>query len=125
MQSSVLGELEELLLHTINWLQWAMWVLALVGFACVLRIRQRQNTHRPTTETAKTGSQGEQGEQADRDEQGEGALLVVIAHPDDEAMFFTPCLRELSTQRPLHVLCLSTGDFAGLGQVRYSLPTVR
>jgi hypothetical protein len=37
-------------------------------------------------------------------------VLLVIAHPDDEAMFFSPTLltmRQLNIE--VHVLCLSTG----------------
>ena len=37
-------------------------------------------------------------------------VLLVIAHPDDESMFFAPTLRNLSDQRiNLTVLCLSKG----------------
>ena len=46
--------------------------------------------------------------------------VVVIAHPDDEVMFFAPTIRSL-TSRPscaVHVLCLSSGDFYGLGKRR-------
>ena len=48
-----------------------------------------------------------------------GDVLFVFAHPDDEAMFFTPTLlylRRLNIR--CHFLCLSTGNFAGLGRVR-------
>lgn len=49
---------------------------------------------------------------------GSGALLV-IAHPDDECMFFAPTLLGLQRQGVVvHVLCLSKGDFAGLGATR-------
>lgn len=37
--------------------------------------------------------------------------MLVVAHPDDECMFFGPTVRVLqSCRRPIHVLCLSTGD---------------
>mmetsp|Transcript_16020 Transcript_16020/g.30773 ORF Transcript_16020/g.30773 Transcript_16020/m.30773 type:complete len:272 (-) Transcript_16020:149-964(-) len=50
-----------------------------------------------------------------------GDVLLVIAHPDDEAMFFAPTLLGLAERGVrLHVLCLSTGNFAGLGDVRTS-----
>lgn len=45
--------------------------------------------------------------------------LLVIAHPDDECMFFVPTV--VSLQQAGHrvfVLCTSTGDFDGLGSVR-------
>lgn len=48
-------------------------------------------------------------------------ILLLIAHPDDEAMFFAPTLRwltkpELGNQ--VLILCLSSGDADGLGQIR-------
>ena len=42
--------------------------------------------------------------------------VLVIAHPDDEVMFFLPLI--LAIRPNLAVLCLSTGNFDGLGQVR-------
>ena len=42
--------------------------------------------------------------------------LLVIAHPDDETMFFAPAL--LCLQNSITVLCLSNGDYDGLGKVR-------
>lgn len=45
-----------------------------------------------------------------------GPVLLVIAHPDDECMFFIPTIRRLSC--PVHVLCLSTGNYSDLGEVR-------
>jgi N-acetylglucosaminylphosphatidylinositol deacetylase len=45
--------------------------------------------------------------------------LLVIAHPDDEAMFFVPTLRALAASRtPTHILCLCTGDYDRLGARR-------
>lgn len=48
-------------------------------------------------------------------------ILLLIAHPDDEAMFFAPAL--LSLTRPelgnhIKILCLSTGNADGLGETR-------
>lgn len=48
-------------------------------------------------------------------------ILLLIAHPDDEAMFFSPTLTWLA--RPelgntVMLLCLSSGDADGLGHVR-------
>ncbi|KAG5510988.1 hypothetical protein GH5_07189 [Leishmania sp. Ghana 2012 LV757] len=46
-------------------------------------------------------------------------VLLVFAHPDDEAMFFTPLLHSLRAQRvTVHFLCLSNGNDAGLGKER-------
>jgi len=42
-------------------------------------------------------------------------LLLVIAHPDDESMFFLPTCLAFKRKR---ILCLSNGDFDGLGKVR-------
>ena len=45
--------------------------------------------------------------------------LLVVAHPDDESMFFTPTVCELSRQQQsVHVLCLSNGNYDGLGKTR-------
>ena len=48
-------------------------------------------------------------------------ICLLIAHPDDEAMFFAPTV--LSLTRPalgnhLKILCLSSGNADGLGEVR-------
>lgn len=46
-------------------------------------------------------------------------FLLVIAHPDDECMFFTPTIRWLVSQRVRgHILCLSTGSFEYDGSIR-------
>ncbi|KAI5842308.1 phosphatidylinositol glycan class L [Tricharina praecox] len=45
-------------------------------------------------------------------------ITLLIAHPDDEAMFFSPTLLCLAPSNRIQVLCLSTGDAAGLGAVR-------
>lgn len=48
-------------------------------------------------------------------------ILLLIAHPDDEAMFFAPILRSIT--RPdcgnsVFILCFSSGDADGLGHIR-------
>lgn len=46
-------------------------------------------------------------------------LLLVIAHPDDECMFFGPAVLELIADgRDVYLLCLSSGDNEGLGEAR-------
>ncbi|KAF9525062.1 putative deacetylase LmbE-like domain-containing protein [Crepidotus variabilis] len=47
-------------------------------------------------------------------------LLLVTAHPDDEAMFFAPTLLALTRKPEVNVfhLCLSDGNADGLGSVR-------
>lgn len=45
--------------------------------------------------------------------------LLVVAHPDDEVMFFSPLLQWASgCNEKMHILCLSTGNFEGLGEIR-------
>ncbi|ORX62205.1 LmbE-like protein [Hesseltinella vesiculosa] len=47
--------------------------------------------------------------------------LLLIAHPDDECMFFGPTLMSIRANSPktkIHVVCLSTGDAVGLGDQR-------
>jgi len=43
-------------------------------------------------------------------------ILLLIAHPDDESMFFAPTL--LALKGKIRVLCLSTGNYDGLGHIR-------
>jgi N-acetylglucosaminylphosphatidylinositol deacetylase len=46
-------------------------------------------------------------------------VLLLTAHPDDEVMFFTPTLRALLAQGiKIRLLCLSNGNFDGLGRIR-------
>lgn len=48
-------------------------------------------------------------------------ILLLIAHPDDEAMFFAPTVQWLTNpelQNQLIILCLSSGDADGLGHIR-------
>lgn len=42
---------------------------------------------------------------------GGGPYVLVVAHPDDECMFFAPTALSLRG-RNLHVLCVSSGEFA-------------
>jgi hypothetical protein len=50
--------------------------------------------------------------------------LIVTAHPDDESMFFLPLVHSLQQQEgssdvwQTHLLCLSRGNFDGLGDIR-------
>ncbi len=46
-------------------------------------------------------------------------VLLVLAHPDDEAMFFTPAITNImGAGASVHLLCLSTGNYDGLGAHR-------
>eukprot|EP00742_Colponemidia_sp_Colp-10_P009475 GILJ01010331.1.p1 GENE.GILJ01010331.1~~GILJ01010331.1.p1 ORF type:complete len:250 (-),score=12.46 GILJ01010331.1:116-865(-) len=50
-------------------------------------------------------------------EEGKKTILLVIAHPDDETMFFFPFLRHNSSHE-IRILCLSTGNADKLGNMR-------
>ena len=43
------------------------------------------------------------------------AIILIIAHPDDECMFFYPTI---SRAKRLHIICLSNGGYDGLGEQR-------
>jgi N-acetylglucosaminylphosphatidylinositol deacetylase len=48
-------------------------------------------------------------------------IILLIAHPDDESMFFSPTLQALtspSLENHVKILCLSTGNADGLGDTR-------
>jgi len=46
-------------------------------------------------------------------------ILILTAHPDDEVMFFSPTILSLVDKGyEVFLLCLSSGDFDGLGAVR-------
>jgi N-acetylglucosaminylphosphatidylinositol deacetylase len=45
--------------------------------------------------------------------------VIVIAHPDDESMFFLPTIQSLKQKGGLiWLLCLTNGDYDGLGKIR-------
>jgi len=45
--------------------------------------------------------------------------VLVIAHPDDESMFFLPTIQRLrQSGETIWILCLTTGNYDGLGSVR-------
>eukprot|EP01054_Gregarina_sp_Poly1_P001568 Gregarina_sp_Poly_1__1567@NODE_1398_length_4220_cov_58_320732_g545_i1_p4_GENE_NODE_1398_length_4220_cov_58_320732_g545_i1NODE_1398_length_4220_cov_58_320732_g545_i1_p4_ORF_typecomplete_len122_score3_35PIGL/PF02585_17/3_2e22_NODE_1398_length_4220_cov_58_320732_g545_i1191556 len=51
------------------------------------------------------------------------SVLLVIAHPDDECMFFAPTLNYLASHlnrisRQVHLLCATSGNVLGLGHLR-------
>ncbi|KAK6533463.1 N-acetylglucosaminyl-phosphatidylinositol de-N-acetylase [Orbilia ellipsospora] len=48
-------------------------------------------------------------------------IALLIAHPDDEAMFFAPTIQSItspSLNNTLRIICFSTGDADGLGSTR-------
>ena len=50
-----------------------------------------------------------------------GKILIVIAHPDDECMFYGPSLNQMTKHiatSDVYLLCLSNGNYYGLGKIR-------
>lgn len=45
-------------------------------------------------------------------------ILLIVAHPDDEAMFFTPTIGNMKDHFDVFVLCLSAGNADKLGATR-------
>ena len=48
-------------------------------------------------------------------------VTLLIAHPDDEAMFFAPTVMALTrpeARNHVTILCLSSGNAEGLGEIR-------
>ncbi|KAF3323142.1 N-acetylglucosaminyl-phosphatidylinositol de-N-acetylase-like isoform X2 [Carex littledalei] len=46
-------------------------------------------------------------------------VLLVMAHPDDESMFFSPTIMYLASEgHQIHLLCISVGNADGLGNTR-------
>ncbi|XP_048751723.2 N-acetylglucosaminyl-phosphatidylinositol de-N-acetylase-like [Ostrea edulis] len=46
-------------------------------------------------------------------------VLIITAHPDDECMFFSPTIQSfVNSGHFVHVLCLSNGNYYGLGKTR-------
>ena len=53
------------------------------------------------------------------EEERKGGVLLLIAHPDDEAMFFLPFLKNIQNQsREIFLECFSIGDSEGKGETR-------
>ncbi|KAK6588613.1 hypothetical protein RS030_3454 [Cryptosporidium xiaoi] len=47
-----------------------------------------------------------------------GSTCIVIAHPDDESLFFTPIIQSLNKKNNLYLLCLTNGNYYGFGKER-------
>lgn len=74
--------------------------------------------HQLHGEEAECSNEGECCCDAQQDKIG---VLFVIAHPDDESMFFAPTLSLFAANKErfeVFVLCLSTGDYLGQGATR-------
>ena len=60
---------------------------------------------------------------ASLDTASKNVLTLVLAHPDDEVMFFSPTLQQLNLlpqniELDINIVCYSNGDAEGLGAVR-------
>ena len=59
---------------------------------------------------------------SNKEEDKEKKVMLVISHPDDEAMFFGPTLESLKKTKMITTkvfcICLSNGNASGLGQTR-------
>ncbi|TVU16617.1 hypothetical protein EJB05_40190 [Eragrostis curvula] len=54
-----------------------------------------------------------------RDDRRSRNVLLVVAHPDDESMFFAPTIFFLKSKgHNIHILCMSQGNADGLGHTR-------
>jgi N-acetylglucosaminylphosphatidylinositol deacetylase len=81
----------------------ALLALLLLAVALLLA-RARQLQGKPALDCT-PGSPEEQGAAYSGD-----SVLLVTAHPDDEAMFFSPTILSLTRHRvPVALLCLSNG----------------
>ena len=49
---------------------------------------------------------------------GHENTLFILAHPDDECMFFTPTIYAMKEWSNLYLLVLSNGGYDGLGKIR-------
>jgi LmbE family N-acetylglucosaminyl deacetylase len=45
-------------------------------------------------------------------------VLIAIAHPDDESMFFLPMIRNIVRENDIYLLCFSNGNYEGFGKQR-------
>ncbi|KAG5440206.1 hypothetical protein PCANB_001775 [Pneumocystis canis] len=45
-------------------------------------------------------------------------ILFLVAHPDDEVMFFGPSIFQLINNNEIYLVCLSNGNAEGLGKIR-------
>ncbi|KAI0524054.1 hypothetical protein KFK09_003418 [Dendrobium nobile] len=52
-------------------------------------------------------------------DRGRSNVLLVVAHPDDESMFFAPTILYLTSNgHNLYILCISNGNSEGKGNIR-------
>ncbi len=70
-------------------------------------------------------SYSKEKDSSDKEDPKEKKVMLVISHPDDEAMFFGPTLESLKktknlipTTTKVFCICLSNGNASGLGQTR-------
>ncbi|KAF0719201.1 Aste57867_1203 [Aphanomyces stellatus] len=85
----------------------AVVLIAVVMSVALVTVKSADFIHQLTTHSAHGRTDADKKE-----------FLLVIAHPDDESMFFLPAILNLRDKVNFHMLCLSTGDFDGLGEIR-------
>ncbi|XP_066552290.1 N-acetylglucosaminyl-phosphatidylinositol de-N-acetylase [Amia ocellicauda] len=80
-------------------------LLALIGRGCASRSKSTHGPH-PCPSDEQPAADGIRA-------------LLVTAHPDDECMFFAPTvLQLLEINAAVHLLCLSSGNYYGQGELR-------
>ncbi|CDI77536.1 N-acetylglucosaminylphosphatidylinositol deacetylase, putative [Eimeria acervulina] len=91
--------------------------------------QQKQNLKHHQQKAAEREKQQQQQQQHEHhdecccceEEEAKIGVLFVTAHPDDECMFFAPSLSLFTSKKErfeVFLLCLSTGDYEGLGATR-------
>ncbi|XP_022115195.2 N-acetylglucosaminyl-phosphatidylinositol de-N-acetylase isoform X1 [Pieris rapae] len=95
--------LSESLLYLTNFVLYiSLWIF---GYLCLCCIVYRKYARKLPTRT--------------RGAIGAKRVLVVVAHPDDECMFFGPTIYRLCEQgAEVNILCLSNGNYEGKGNIR-------
>jgi len=79
------------------------WTLISLNFLFIITLSCIQNKNQPMIQVVNK----------------EKRILFVISHPDDESMFFVPTILNLKAEGyTLELLCLSNGNYDGLGKIR-------
>lgn len=105
--SSGIASLEDLAFPEVSWLMILLaWLLFFVLLSIVIILSHIYYKTCAGTESTEGCIRGKR-------------VLVVIAHPDDECMFFGPTIVNLVKKNVyVYVLCLSEGDYYGDGEIR-------
>lgn len=96
--------------HVTSWRTYVIYCMAITYLVYVTIALRVNNRHFESPQLLLTG----------HTHQDVVPVLFVVAHPDDESMFFTPMISQI-TKDPRYsvfLLCLSTGNADGLGNRR-------